>query len=338
MPAERRGPARWQRALALAAITLAGLASLVGSGGGLVGFPPCEGPYCSSDPPLPPQPTVSVQPAYVTALVGSEVRLTATTANFSGTPSFQWRRSSDGGRSYQDVAGATGPTLTLAAVNLADDGAMFAAVASSGSGFRTMAASQLTVSAVPGLVVADAEFQITDWSAEPFVPAGGSPSLHDVSREAAGGHPGAWRRMALRMASDVSAVAVTHWFAAAYDPASQGAIRVVDYAEDCIALQDADFVSTESRLAVEQDARLYVTRPWWTCPVGAWGTAAGRASLGPQDFEQLRGPACPAGANCPDFSAGAAPLRWGYRRTVFGRPGETAVHGIDNWTVTVWRR
>ena len=37
MPAERRGPARGQRALALAAITLAGLASLVGSGGGLPG-------------------------------------------------------------------------------------------------------------------------------------------------------------------------------------------------------------------------------------------------------------------------------------------------------------
>ena len=133
-------------------------------------------------------------------------------------------------------------------------------------------------------------------------------------------------------------MAVTHWFAAPYDPASQGAIRVVDYAEDCIGLYDAEAVFAESRLAIEQDGRLFATRQWWTCPAGAWGTAAGRASLAPQDFEQLRGPACPAGASCPDFSAGAAPLRLGYRRSVFGRPGITAVHGIDNWTVTVWRR
>ena len=38
------------------------------------------------------------------------------------------------------------------------------------------------------------------------------------------------------------------------------------------------------------------------------------------------------------FSATALPLRFGFARQSFALPGQTVPHGIDNWTVTVWRR
>jgi hypothetical protein len=41
---------------------------------------------------------------------------------------YQWRRSSDGGTTYADIAGATAGTYLFAGVNLADDGAVFKAV------------------------------------------------------------------------------------------------------------------------------------------------------------------------------------------------------------------
>ena len=44
------------------------------------------------------------------------------------------------------------------------------------------------------------------------------------------------------------------------------------------------------------------------------------------------------GETCPDFSASAAPMRFGYWRISFGGPGGSIAHGIDNWKVTVWKR
>jgi len=49
-------------------------------------------------------------------------------------------------------------------------------------------------------------------------------------------------------------------------------------------------------------------------------------------------PPCAAGESCPDFSATAAPMRFGYWRISYGMTGDTIAHGIDNWKVTVWRR
>jgi hypothetical protein len=65
-----------------------------------------------------------------------------------------------------------------------------------------------------------------------------------------------------------------------------------------------------------------------------------QSSLAAQDFVLLDGPACGAGDSCPDFSASAAPLRFGFVRNSQALAGVagTIAHGIDNWKVTVWRR
>jgi hypothetical protein len=55
---------------------------------------------------------------------------------------------------------------------------------------------------------------------------------------------------------------------------------------------------------------------------------------------QVDGPACDSGTSCPDFSAGGAPLRFGFERRVVlevRSPAGSIQHGIDNWKVIVWR-
>ena len=125
---------------------------------------------------------------------------------------------------------------------------------------------------------------------------------------------------------------------AAYDPAAQGAIRVIDYAEDCRALVASDLRYAESHLVIEQAGRRYAAVHSNVCKEQTWSGVANRASLAASDFTLTDGPGCAAAQACPDFSAGAPPLRFGFRRFVWGAPGDTIGHGIDNWTVTVWRR
>ena len=142
-----------------------GIVAIVGSGGGSLGFPPCNEPWCN-EPPPPPAPEVRVDPPYVTALVGSAVTLTAVTANLSGTVSYAWKRSDDGGNTFVAIVGANARTYTLAGVNLGDDGEVFQVQAWTGDGaVRYVATSRLTVSAVPGLVYKDGTFAPADWAA-----------------------------------------------------------------------------------------------------------------------------------------------------------------------------
>ena len=91
-------------------------------------------------------------------------------------------------------------------------------------------------------------------------------------------------------------------------------------------------------MTIEQGARRYLWNVPESCTRGSWTAAMGRASLVASDFSLVDGPACGAGERCPDFSVNAAPLRFGYRRLAYGVGGDTIVHGIDNWRVTVWRR
>jgi hypothetical protein len=56
------------------------------------------------------------------------------------------------------------------------------------------------------------------------------------------------------------------------------------------------------------------------------------------DFALLDGTACSAGGGCPDFSAGAAPLRFGLLVVITSYPAEAAAYGIDSWQLRIWRR
>lgn len=329
----------WRLRVGQGLIALVGLLAIVGSGGGgSLGFAPCNEPWCNT-PPLPPAPEVRVEPPYVTALVGSSVTLTAVTANMSGTVYYQWKRSPDVDSAFVNIPGATAKTYTRSSVNQSDDGAIFEVAAWTGDGTITVeATSQLTVSAVPGLVFQDHEFAPSDWIASAVPNPVPTLPPHGEEQVASGGNPGAFRRMTVQIPAGAGSAAVFHMSqTAVYDPQSQGAINVIDYAEDCIDFS-GDLVYAESSTAIEQDGRRFVSNTDGACSKSAWTGAPGRASLRAQDFRLFGGPACPTGASCPDFSASGAPLRFGYWRITFGGPGDAGAHGIDNWTVTVWRR
>lgn len=330
----------WQRGVALASVALLGLVTVIGSGGGggggALGFPPCTGAFCETAPP-PPTPMATIEPAYFTALVGTPVTYSAEVANVSGTLTYQWRRSSNGGGSYADIAGATGRTLTLASVNLADDATQYQVEVRSSNGTLMHAVGQLVVSATPGLVFSDGEFLPSAWAVSsvdtPVVVA------HSDERVGAGGNPGAYRRMVFQVPSGAGSARVFYAaLNANYDPRQQGGIRVIDYAEDCIALQSSQTTFTQSSLVIEQSGRRFLSNNFGSCVATSWRAVAGRAGLEPPDFRLFDGPACPTGTSCVDFSASAAPMRFGYWRISFGVAGDSIAHGIDNWKVTVWRR
>ncbi len=333
---------RWStciRGLALAGICLLGLVAIVGSGGGAPGFPPCEPPICPDGPPPPPLPSASVEPAYITALVGTGVTFTAQTSNLSGSLSYQWRRSSDGGITFNDIAGATGRTYSLPSVNLGDDGARFKATVTGGNGVVRSLVGQLAVSATPGIVIEDKEFLPADWIVSPVADPGQLPFVHSDERVTTGGNPGAYRKMVFQLPQGAGAARLFYAsLSATYDPALQGGVYVIDYAEDCIVLQPSASSSVLSSLVIEQGGRRYLTNTNSDCVLDRWNPQPSRASLGVSDFRLFDGPACNAGESCPDFSASAPPMRFGYWRLAFGVPGDVIGHGIDNWKVTVWRR
>lgn len=328
------------RALALAGIAALGLATIVGSGGG-VGF---LGSICDTYPescvPPPPVPSATIQPSYVTALVGTPVAYDVDTKNITGTLSYQWARSSDGGLTFVPIVGATAARYTLAGVNLADDGAVFQVLVSGSTGaVKVPAFSHLAVSATPGVVFQDTEFASTDWAVSSVADPGQLPFVHTEEQVATGGNPGAYRAMSFKLPQGAGAARL--FFStpsAVYDPAVQGEIRLIDYAEDCIALQPSDTTYTESGLVLEQSGRRFVSNTSDICVLRAWKPVAARSSMGVQDFRLFDGPACKPGETCLDFSATAAPLHFGYWRISFGVPGDSIGHGIDNWKVTVWRK
>ncbi len=331
------GPTLWLRGLALAGVLALGLIAIVGSGGGSAGLPgDCpSGMDCSAPPPTP---TANVQPPYVTALVGTPATYSAETSNISGAMTYQWSRSSDGGATYADIPGATDKTYSLASVNLGDDGAMFQVVVNG----AVSALSHLAVSATPGVVFEDGEFRAADWLVTPLAIPGASAPAHAEERVATGGNPGAFRRMVFEIAAQTSAARVLYTsLLAAYDPQTQGAIYVIDYAEDGISLQDSRLTSTQSAMLLEQGGRRYIANIRASVAgylPTQWSAVESRSSLLARDFNLVDGPACQTGENCPDFTAQGAPMRFGYWRISSGEQGVPIAHGIDNWKVTVWRR
>jgi hypothetical protein len=326
----------------LLSIVALGLVSIVGSGGGGLAFMPSDCPAgwnCSGPPPAL---AVTVQPPYATALVGRAVTYTAAPSNVTGTASYQWSRSSDGGSNFVDIVGATGSSYTLAAANLGDEAAIFGVTVRDNTGARAFATGRLAVSPTPGLVFRDSEFNAADWLVSPFGDRNAAAPVCSQDSPATGGNPGAFRRMVVQIAPQSSAGRVFYTsLVAGYDPRTQGAIRLIDYAEDGISLQPNDLSSTDSAMLLEQAGRRYVANlrnDWPSFIASSWGSNQSRASLRAADFNLFDGPACRTGEACPDFSDQGGAMRFGYWRISFGPPNEVVAHGIDNWQVTVWRQ
>ncbi len=326
------------RTLLVVCISLLGVVLIVGSGGGSLGFPPCESEtVCSNEPP--PSPAASMAPTWYTALVGSPASFTVTTVNVTGTLTYQWLRSGDGGASYAEIAGATSATYSIPSVNLADDKTVFRADVRVDGVPTFSIVAFLAVSSVPGVVFLDDEFLAANWLASPLPGDTGALPTHLEQSLATGGNPGAFRKMTFQVPPGSGSARVFYSsLASTYDPATQGAVYVIDYSEDCIDLPPGPPGSTQSSLLIEQGGRRFLSNTFDGCNAATWRTGWGRASLAPGDFRLFDGPACATGETCPDFSASAAPMRFGYWRISFGAPGGSIAHGIDNWKVTVWKR
>jgi hypothetical protein len=282
-----------------------------------------------------------VQPAYLTAQVGTPVTFSAVAPNVPATQlTYQWFRSSDGGVHYVAIAGATSDTLALASVNLADDGAIYQVTASA-NGLSGSAVGRLAVSPGPGLVFADGEFQASGWIASPLADGKTPAPTHTEETLATGGHPGAYRKMVVQMAPQVFTAVLGHTSrAATYEPQAQGAILVIDYSEDGISLETSSQKTTSSALLLEQGGRRYIatTRDSYSRIATGWNVSQKTPSLHANEFTLYDGPACQVGESCPDFSAQGGSMRFGYWRISFGVQGDVIAHGIDNWQVTVWRQ
>lgn len=287
--------------------------------------------------------TAWVTPQRISAQVGATVVFSADTVGVD-TPAFQWRRSTDGGRNYIDLAGATGASFTLAGANLGDDGALFRVEVRDRSGSIVAAASaSLVVSSMPAVVFQDGEFLATDWLLSAIASPAQNGPAHSEALTATGGNPGAYRGMTHEMSTGPSSLRVVHHYqGASYDPVSQGAIHVIDYTEDCIRLNAAVTNRlVDSSPLIEQAGRRYVAKTPNVCNSTRWAAMPARSGLGARDFAILDGPACPSNEACPDFAGNAQPLHFGFVRSAELAASSAAVsiaHGIDNWKVTVWRR
>jgi hypothetical protein len=319
------GTSTWGRRVLRAVIAGIGVIVIVGSGGGF--------PDLDFSGPFPLSPSATVEPARVTVEVGASVSFTVTPLFATPPLSYQWQRNG------VDIPGATGATYTLAGANLGDDGAQFGVRVTAANG-ATTASSLLSVSSAPGVVFQDADFVESDWTASAIVEPASNGPTHAETQEATGGHPGAFRRIAYQVPSGASSVRVFHLArSAVYDPAVQGAIYAIDWTQDCSRLSTSTLSETHATPMFEQGGRRFA--PWYDGPCLPYWQTTTVSSRRAEEFLLIDGAACGAGEACPDFSAGAAPLRFGFVSGV-RLPSESAagaiVQGIDNWKVTIWRR
>ena len=330
-----RHPSRSLAWLSITCLCLACAACSGNAGPLLADCPPgmvCYGPVA---------PVPVATPEYVTTQVGSPVTFHAVTLNVS-TPglTYQWARSSDAGAHYTEIPGATTDTLTLAAPNLADDATDFRVTASE-SGLSGAAVTHLAVSASPGVVFQDGEFALADWVATPLADGSVPAPIEAEQAPATGGFPGAYRSMAMQFAPTFNQGSVVHAsLPSTWDPSTQGAVHVIDYAEDGIAQTSTAVRHAEAAMLLEQAGRRYVSDPRNSFHYAsvAWSVSLASASLRAQDFHLIDGPACGAGESCPDFSSAGASMRFGYWRRCVSTTDTSFTNGIDNWKVTVWKR
>jgi hypothetical protein len=336
---EHASPTTVWRTLALTGIVALGLASIVGSGGG-AGCALAPGPCAGDFPDEPQQPIV--EPAEPTVQVGGAVTFSVQTPGLTGA-TYQWLRAAKASAPVV-IAGATGATYTLAGAQLPDDGATFHVSVLAGfegkAVLLTSSGGALAVSSMPGVVFKDSEFLAADWASAALAePAIGGPT-YEASSAQAGGDAGAYRHVTIAMPGGVSSLLVFGTYqGASYDPATQGAIYVVDLSEECIALPG--FLGVGPSLLAEQDGRRYAAGNGSTCDAVWRQQKFFPPRYTARDFRQVDGPACPPGEACPDFSALGKPLRFGFvngNAGSAGVPGVSGGFGIDNWKVTVWRR
>ena len=330
------------RVLALVGVVALGIVAIVGSGGGgSVSGCLAPGPCAGDFPAEPTTPTVD-RPRVTTQVGGAAVF--SVHAEGIINPTFQWMRAPAGGV-FAVIAGATGSSFTLNGATTLDDGATFEVLVKGAFDGRqvslTSTSARLAVVSSPPVLIQDGTFAPGDWTvAEIASPAVNGPT-HSEQQISTGGNPGDYRRMTFMMPPGVGELTLFHEYqAAAYDPASQGAIYLVDFTQDCLAL--AGTLGAGPQISMTQSGRRYVAGGPTLCGSSAWSnTTLIPGTFAATDFGLIDGPACAAGESCPNFGADGMPIRFGFfdsHRGSAGFAGGVGGFGIDNWKVTVWRR
>ena len=94
-------------------------------------------------------PAITTNPADQSVNPGASVSFTAAASGFPA-PTVQWQRSTDGGGSFANIAGATSPTYTFTAA-IGDNGYKYRAVFTNSVSSATSTAATLTVSSAPSI-------------------------------------------------------------------------------------------------------------------------------------------------------------------------------------------
>ena len=93
-------------------------------------------------------PHIQIQPVEKTVLEGEAAEFRST-AEGNPAPTVQWERSTDGGKTFQAITGATSETYVIPSVTIAEDGYRFRATWTNLAGSVTSSAAPLTVRTVP---------------------------------------------------------------------------------------------------------------------------------------------------------------------------------------------
>lgn len=323
------------RVLGMVVVLFAGVVSIVGSGG-VAFFPEGDfnGPFA---------PSVGFAEARAIVAAGQPIMLSLSFFMASSPATVRWCRVAPGGTACVAIPGETSDSLTLVNPGLADDGAFYEVRVSNPYGAAS-ARIELWVSAMPPERIADTEFNAGDRRFAVETDPAGSGATLVADTLPAGGNPGAWRHLIGQTAAGPGTLRGTQVFAAAvYDPAAQGAVRIVTMVEDCKVVQglSAAGLAFYNTPLLEQGGRQYAAAAELRqCGGPLWSTAWQRNWLTAASFTLVAGPPCGSGERCPDFTAGAAPLHFGLRSEVVSSAGAMAQaveFGIDNWETQVWR-
>lgn len=190
----------------------------------------------------------------------------------------------------------------------------------------------------------DGTFAPADWTLTQFTSGNGGSST--AAQSLAGGNPGAFRDVtdmlnAAPPGSQTIVLSTSIYNPFTYDPAVSGAITAVAYDEDAACTAGCFGQGQSTGPALLQGGNLYILSSS-TVITGPALTFAPHALAGltAADFGlvNVTTTAIFDATQHPDFSAGSAPIQFGFFRangTGISGGGYTLSAGIDNWQVTV---
>lgn len=195
----------------------------------------------------------------------------------------------------------------------------------------------LTALTIP---VQDGDFTPTDWTHEVRFDAGFDTVNTTVTQVGSGGNPGSYRNIGYAMAWNGSqtygSVYVLNRFVdSSYDPATQGAINFLNYAEQ----QTRTGANWSPALVagnplIFQDGKVFIGPGFVFGPTDyAWSAYADNSLLA-TEFQELSGMSLIPTSH-PEFGIGGAVLQFGYARSNSYSFPSSISHAIDNWSMTL---